>query len=74
MKILLFGNTVIKENLSYKQACAALKAANETTLANRYKFYIQARPGEDWTLYATDREIEQQFINAPERFLIEIPS
>ena len=73
-KILLSpAEFIVAENLTYNQACEAVKKANEHTVGSVYTFYIGLNGrSEGWTLMARDTSWTTHFVSIPTDFIIEV--
>lgn len=74
--IVLFQQSVIRENLSYDKANEIIKKANASPCATHFRFSMYAKAGQGgktpWSVMATPIELERQFLDNPDNFVIQV--
>lgn len=74
MNILLIDEMILKDGLTYEQACEALHKAGNHPLASELSFFMtnDKQNKTKWVLCARHRELNARFCKQPEDFVIEI--
>ena len=72
--LVLLKPTILREHLTYHQACVLLERAEASPCAEHFVFMISLKAGaldNDWTFEATPRALQRAFVYKPENFVIQ---
>lgn len=68
--VVLVKAMIIKDDLTYKEACSLLKKANKSEAAEDISFGITSGKGDGWILFGEVKSLIQKFIVDPEKYII----